>query len=116
MFLLVADVALNKDLAVQEEDVKNVLLLYGNKTSQITKDVITEIQKLKQVVPPPGIYLLMQMPLRTIASQGMHTYLCVPPKYRNLTMALLPCEEGYAFMDHCSLPLLPGEKPPILHP
>eukprot|EP00884_Botryococcus_braunii_P016801 jgi/Botrbrau1/3804/Bobra.0183s0036.1 len=31
-----------------EEDVKKVLLLYGNKTSQTTKDVLTEIQKLKQ--------------------------------------------------------------------
>jgi hypothetical protein len=36
-------------LDCQVEDVKTALLLYGNKTSQITKDILTDFHKLKPV-------------------------------------------------------------------
>jgi hypothetical protein len=36
----------------QVEDVKTALLLYGNKTSQITKDILTDFHKLKPVSMP----------------------------------------------------------------
>ena len=35
--------------ALQVEDPKKVLLLYGNKTSQVVKDVLADIGKLKAV-------------------------------------------------------------------
>lgn len=36
-------------LALQVEDPKRALLAYGNKTSQVVKDVLTDLQKLKGV-------------------------------------------------------------------
>ena len=40
------------DSAPQVEDPKKVLLLYGNKTSQVVKDVLADIGKLKAVRLP----------------------------------------------------------------
>ena len=43
----------HSDCALQVEDPKKALLLYGNKTSQVVKDVLSDFAKLKAVRPQP---------------------------------------------------------------
>lgn len=37
------------NIAMQVEDAKKVLFLYGNKVSQVVKDVLADLHKLKKV-------------------------------------------------------------------
>ena len=63
---------------LQVEDVKTALLLHGPRTSQITKDVLADIHKLRTVSLPPSTLASNNIPVHPcpeqhVAAQAMYT-------------------------------------------